>query len=30
MVVTEINPDRDPDGTLIDRLVDGLVRDVAA
>jgi arginase len=30
MVVTEINPDRDPDGTLIDRLVDGLVRAVAA
>jgi arginase len=25
LVVTEINPDRDPDGTLLDRLVDGLV-----
>jgi len=25
LVVTEINPDRDPDGTLLDRFVEGLV-----
>jgi arginase len=30
MVVTEINPDRDPDGTMLDRLVDELVCALAA
>ncbi|RII20538.1 hypothetical protein DSC45_04860 [Streptomyces sp. YIM 130001] len=30
VVVTEINPDRDPDGTLIGRLVDGRVSALAA
>ncbi|GAA2581427.1 arginase family protein [Actinomadura fulvescens] len=29
LVVTEINPDRDPDGTLLDRFVDGLVAALA-